>query len=140
MKFAIKAEGRDFAVPAIEAFWWAEAEDLEPAGGDLTKVPPERWRWRLHMPVPAFVGGQDVEAANASALERKGYRGDRFGEAGAVRRGEVCAGVARGCVRRGAADAGGHAGGGGREEVGWRARCDRPLDAPGDESGGGERG
>jgi len=22
MKFAIKAEGRDFAVPAIEAFWW----------------------------------------------------------------------------------------------------------------------
>ena len=72
MKFAMKADGRDFGVPAIEGLWWADSEDVERAGGDFMKVPPERWRWRLRMPVPEFAGEADVEAAKTAALEKKG--------------------------------------------------------------------
>lgn len=71
MKFAIKYEGRDFGIPAIEASWWADPEDTERAGGDFTKVPLDRWRWRLRMPVPEFVGEADVEAAKTAAMERR---------------------------------------------------------------------
>ena len=77
MKFAMKAEGRDFGIPAIEAFWWADAEDTERAGGDFARVPLERWRWRLRVPVPGFVGEADVEAAKTAALERRGLEAIR---------------------------------------------------------------
>ena len=35
MKFTIKNEGRDFGIPAIEASWWADADDIERAGGEV---------------------------------------------------------------------------------------------------------
>ncbi len=72
MKFAIKAEGRDFGIATVEASWWADPDEIERAGGEFASVPLERWRWRLRMPVPEFVREGDVAVAKAAALEKKG--------------------------------------------------------------------
>jgi len=71
MKFAMKADGRDFGIPAIEAFWWGDPEDIEQGGGDLMKVPAERWRWRLRLPVSEFTTEGDVAAAKKAASEKR---------------------------------------------------------------------
>ena len=70
MKFAMKAEGNDFGIATIEALWWADAEEIERAGG-FEKVPMERFRWQLRIPIPEFVTERDVAAAKTAALERK---------------------------------------------------------------------
>lgn len=72
MKYAMKAQGRDFGIAALEAVWQVEGAQVEdPRDFDYSSVPPEQWRWKLLIAVPGFVRGADVEAAQEAALERK---------------------------------------------------------------------
>lgn len=68
IKFAEKAEGRDFAVPPQETLWWAD----DPAAfvsGDRAV-----WRWRAMIRVPDRVTAAALDAARAAA-RRKGKDG-----------------------------------------------------------------
>lgn len=63
-KFAAKAKGHDFTVAALEALWWA------PGGKPLGRTPPEKFRWKLLVRVPATLMAADVRAARDAAVKR----------------------------------------------------------------------
>jgi len=80
MKFAMKAEGRDFAVGALEGLWWSDDPGVF-AGGDRAK-----WQWTMMIAVPDFVTAAGVSAAIAKAAAKKDLpaaarlRWERFAE------------------------------------------------------------
>ncbi len=61
VKFAGKAAGRDFAVPPLEALWWAD----DP--GAFGRGDRAEWRWKAMLRVPESV----TEATLAEAREKK---------------------------------------------------------------------
>lgn len=64
VKFAAKAKGQDFGVPALEAQWWGEGDR------PLAKVPPGKFHWKLMLRVPATVRRGQVEEARAAAVAK----------------------------------------------------------------------
>lgn len=65
IKFAAKADGRDFVVPPQSTQWWAD----DPAA--FTSGRREDWRWRAMIRVPDWVD----ETLLAAAMARKGVAG-----------------------------------------------------------------
>ena len=68
IKFAEKAAGRDFAVPPLEALWWAD----DPAA--FVANDRAAWRWRALLRIPGTLdpGALDVARATARAKGRDG--------------------------------------------------------------------
>lgn len=60
-----KAEGTDFVVPKMEAFWWVESEL------PFDQVPREEWYWKIMIRVPEFVTTAHVEEAIQEIVEKK---------------------------------------------------------------------
>jgi hypothetical protein len=65
LKFAAKAEGRDFAVGALEGLWWGDDPGVFLTGDRA------RWRWTMMIAVPDFVGAAAVADATAKAAAKK---------------------------------------------------------------------
>ncbi|MCW5713745.1 MAG: GyrI-like domain-containing protein [Bauldia sp.] len=69
LKFAMKEQGRDFAVGVLEGLWWAD----DPAvflSGDRAL-----WHWSMMIAVPDFVTPAAVDAAKAKAAGKKDLPG-----------------------------------------------------------------
>lgn len=72
LKFAEKAEGRDFKVGALEARWWTASGDRIPDEGPADAA---SWRWEVLIAVPAGVSEAAFLAArDAAAAKKKGAR------------------------------------------------------------------
>ncbi len=71
LKFTSKEEGRDYTVCKLEAIWWADGRD----DGDFSQVPRDRWRWRLMIRTPDFIGEQHLAEA-AEKIRAKGRVAD----------------------------------------------------------------
>ncbi|MEC7764568.1 MAG: GyrI-like domain-containing protein [Pseudomonadota bacterium] len=61
IKFAAKAEGRDFTVPPQSTQWWAD----DPSA--FTQGRRDEWHWRAMIRMPDFVDRAMVEAARGAA-------------------------------------------------------------------------
>lgn len=83
LKFAMKGEGRDFAVGVLEGLWWAK-DQAAFLTGDRAK-----WRWTMMIAVPDFITPAIVDAARARAAAKKDLPG-----AGRLRWGRYDEGVA----------------------------------------------
>jgi len=59
VKFAAKADGRDFAVPPLEALWWADDPTVFVTGARAA------WRWRALIRLPDWVSDEMLAAARA---------------------------------------------------------------------------
>lgn len=68
MKFAAKADGRDYVVPPLEALWWAD----DPAV--YVRREKHRWRWTAMIMVPDFVSAATFEAAVATVAATRNDR------------------------------------------------------------------
>ncbi len=60
-----KAEGNDFVVPKMEAFWWVESEL------PFDKVPQEEWYWKIMIRMPELVTTAHLEEAIQEIIEKK---------------------------------------------------------------------
>ncbi len=84
LKFGMKAQGRDFAVGALEGLWWADDHAVFLTGDRA------HWHWAMMIAVPDFVTPAAVDAARAKAAARKDLPGvpalrwERFHEGEAV--------------------------------------------------------
>jgi hypothetical protein len=63
---AARAAGHEFKVMPLEAQWWTDA-----ANGELDSEPRERWRYKLMIRVPDFIGDRHLATAR-EALEASG--------------------------------------------------------------------
>lgn len=64
VKFAAKADARDFVVPPLEALWWADDPTAFTAGNRAD------WQWRAMLRMPEFVDQQIVSSC-AEAVTQK---------------------------------------------------------------------
>ncbi len=64
LKFACKAEDRDFVVCKLEGLWWAAKEK------NVADVPPKDWHWKLMIRRPDFIGEKRLAAAVAVIKEK----------------------------------------------------------------------
>ena len=60
-----KAEGNDFVVPKMEAYWWVESEL------PFDQVSREEWYWKIMIRMPEFVTTAHVEEAIQEVIEKK---------------------------------------------------------------------
>jgi hypothetical protein len=67
LKFALKPEGLLLPILPLEALWFT-ADDLS---FDM-KVPPEKWSWRVMIPVSDDVTPERFEAARSEVRRKKG--------------------------------------------------------------------
>lgn len=79
LKFASKAEGRDYGVGPLEALWWADDMD------DFLTAARERWRWTGMIVQPDWITPDLFAAAIAKAASKLGappetLRLERFAE------------------------------------------------------------
>ncbi|MBI2899120.1 MAG: GyrI-like domain-containing protein [Planctomycetes bacterium] len=73
VKMTRKFEGRqDYVVGKLEAQGWSDE------GGDFSRVPKSKWRWKLMIRTPDFVGTSEVRRA-AETLKKRG-KGDSVDE------------------------------------------------------------
>jgi hypothetical protein len=79
LKFARKRTGTTFRIGPLEGRWWAEGA---PAVG---RAPPEAWRWRLRLGVPADVSERELAEVVRAATTRKGGKLEGSAEAARVR-------------------------------------------------------
>lgn len=70
VKFAMKAAGRDFAVPPLEALWWAD-EMAAFTSGDRAN-----WRWRAMLRVPEDCDENMLEQVRAAVLAKQAKKKD----------------------------------------------------------------
>lgn len=66
LKFASKAEGRDFTVMPLEGLWWADDMASFTAERDKT-----RWQWTLRIVVPDHVDPVALDAARATVSGKR---------------------------------------------------------------------
>jgi hypothetical protein len=57
-----KAEGRDFKVAKMEAFWWLDE------GHDFEKTPKEGWNWEILIRMPDYINTEDLGLAKKSLI------------------------------------------------------------------------
>lgn len=64
IKFICKAQGMDFTVPKMEAFWWVT--------GDLPydETPRSEWHWKIMFRMPDFVGDAEFNQAVTASLNK----------------------------------------------------------------------
>lgn len=60
IKFAQKAEGRDFVVPPLSAVWWSDELDA------FTTNARDLWQWRAMIRMPDYVTQTDLASAKLS--------------------------------------------------------------------------
>jgi hypothetical protein len=74
LKFAFKAEGRDFTVAKLEGLWWYDEQRY--AGISIadspTAIPRSEWEYRLLIRIPDYVEAKDVQAAVEACFASKG--------------------------------------------------------------------
>jgi hypothetical protein len=66
LKFASKAQGKDYKVMPLEGLWWAEDMAAFPGANK------DAWIWTAMILVPDFVTEEMVEASKQQAQEKKG--------------------------------------------------------------------
>ena len=66
IKFAAKADGRDFVVPPLEGLWWAD----DPA--DFVARRKDRWIWTMMIMMPDFVDAAVFDTGRAKAVAKRG--------------------------------------------------------------------
>ncbi len=64
IKFACKADGRDFVVPPLEGAWWAD--DM----AAFLSRQKAKWRWTMMIPMPDFVDERLYAAGLAKVLSK----------------------------------------------------------------------
>lgn len=68
IKMTRKFEGKgDYTVCKLEGQWWAEGNH----GGDFSRIPKEKWCWKLLIRTPDFIKPKDLKRATET-LEKKG--------------------------------------------------------------------
>ncbi|MBZ4188561.1 GyrI-like domain-containing protein [Niabella beijingensis] len=73
LKFASKANGRDFVVSKLEGLWWFDEErfDVRTASEAAQKVPRSEWEYRLLIRLPGFITAAEVAMAREAVLRKK---------------------------------------------------------------------
>lgn len=56
---------RDYKIGKLEAQWWTEENQA-----NFAEVPKDRWRWKLLIRTPEFVGPEEVDRSIAVLLEK----------------------------------------------------------------------
>ena len=70
VKFVEKGDGRDFAVPPLEALWWADDMSAYVAGDRSA------WRWTAMLRVPDHVTVDRVEEVRETVLRKQAKKPD----------------------------------------------------------------
>ncbi len=73
LKFTCKAEGRDFVVSPLEAFWWVDNGEhlaVDPSG--IRDIPRDEWTWKAMIQLPEFITTEMFETAQTQVNESKG--------------------------------------------------------------------
>ncbi len=73
IKFACKAEGKDFVVSKLEGQWWFDETRFtgQTMNSAAVEVPRSEWEYRLLIRMPDFVTAKDMEAAQLIVTDRK---------------------------------------------------------------------
>ncbi|MFJ2144506.1 hypothetical protein CQ012_02970 [Arthrobacter sp. MYb214] len=66
LKFASKAQGKDYVVPPLEGLWWAEDMAVFTERRDK-----EQWSWTMMLMVPAWINEDDYATALETAQAKK---------------------------------------------------------------------
>lgn len=73
LKFAFKAQGKDFVVAKLEGLWWYD--EVRYAGISIadspTAIPRSEWEYRLMIRIPDYVEKKDVEATVEASFASK---------------------------------------------------------------------
>ncbi len=73
LKFAYKAQDKDFVVSKLEGLWWYDEQKY--AGKSISNssvdVPRSEWEYRLLIRLPDFVKEQDLEKAKETVIVKK---------------------------------------------------------------------
>lgn len=74
LKFAFKAQGKDFTVAKLEGLWWYDEDRFKDVtiGNTPKVIPRSEWEYRLLIRLPDYVGKKDVESAVAECYSAKG--------------------------------------------------------------------
>ena len=74
LKFAFKAQGKDFVVAKLEGLWWYDEERYAGISiADSPKaIPRSEWEYRLLIRIPDYVEKKDVQAAVEASYVSKG--------------------------------------------------------------------
>jgi len=70
IKMTSKFAGRDYVVCKLEGQWWSDE-----FGGDFSKVPMDKWQWKILIRTPDFIGEKELREA-ADVLAKKGKSPD----------------------------------------------------------------
>lgn len=73
IKFAFKAQGKDFTVAKLEGQWWFDMDKYKVTSLDEApqQIPRSEWEWRMLIRMPRYVKAADVNAAIATAYQKK---------------------------------------------------------------------
>ena len=66
IKMTSKSAEKDYVVCKLEGLWWSDEYP-----GDFSKVPKDKWQWKLLICTPDFIGEQELRQA-ADVLTKKG--------------------------------------------------------------------
>lgn len=74
LKFAFKAQGKDFVVAKLEGLWWYDESRYPNATIDNAPqtIPRREWEYRLLIRIPNFVTQTEVESAVGKCYSTKG--------------------------------------------------------------------
>lgn len=74
IKFACKAEGKDFVVSKLEGQWWFDETRFTGQNmySTAVEVPRSEWEYRLLIRMPDFVTAEKMEAAKSIVANQKG--------------------------------------------------------------------
>jgi hypothetical protein len=70
IKMTSKFAGQDYVVCKLEGQWWSDE-----FGGDFSKVPMDKWQWKILIRTPDFIGEAELNQA-AEVLTKKGKSPD----------------------------------------------------------------
>ena len=65
IKMTSKFAGRDYKVCHLEGLWWGDTP-----GGGFFELPRSRWRWRLMIRTPEFIGEGELAEAKTRLLAK----------------------------------------------------------------------
>lgn len=74
LKFAFKAQGKDFVVARLEGLWWYDESRYPDATIDNAPqtIPRSEWEYRLLIRIPDFITQTEVESTVAECYSAKG--------------------------------------------------------------------
>jgi hypothetical protein len=76
IKFACKAEDKDFVVSKLEGQWWFDTTRFtgQTMNSAAVEVPRSEWEYRLLIRMPDFVTAEHMEAAKSIVTSQKGIQ------------------------------------------------------------------